>query len=168
MVEGRKWRRALAGVAVIAAAGGVVACGSDDDNGDAKATAAKTETTAPASETTATTPAPATTVEDDPITKAEKAPNGPLARGTTRLAAQRLGTPGIMTITPKGEKYGPVDYWYPKGTKVTLRVKNRPNAIFAEWAGACTGKARVCRVTMDQQWVRVLAGFNPKNVKKAK
>lgn len=87
---------------------------------------------------------------------------GPGARGTVLLMVYRYGAHGVVKVSPRGERQGAVNHWYPKGTKVTVSVKNRPNAIFAEWAGNCKGKKHVCKVTMKGTR-RVLAGFNTKD-----
>ena len=44
---------------------------------------------------------------------------------------------------------GPLAGKYPAGTEVTLTATPGPNSVFSSWAGACSGSAPSCKVTMD-------------------
>lgn len=157
-------------VVVLGTATALAACGDSSDdaaNGSAKPKAAAT-TTAPA----ATTAAPAATAAQPAATQPD--PNAPPQvgvkakawsdAGTVRLASVWLGTPGTLSVKPKGNVDTSVkdyryEHWYPKGTEVTVTAHNGKASHFAEWAGACTDKTPVCTVTMDG-FKRLIAGFS--------
>jgi Divergent InlB B-repeat domain len=46
------------------------------------------------------------------------------------------------------------------GTQLTLTAQPASNALLLRWSGACTGRARICRVTMDAA-KNVSASFRP-------
>ena len=60
---------------------------------------------------------------------------------------------------------------YTAGTIVTLTAKPCPGWAFVQWSGACTGKIKICKVTMDND-KSVHAEFKkiakPKNLRVAK
>lgn len=163
----RRVRPWIAGVAVIAGAATLVACGdsSDDAGNDAAAKKpAATTTAAAAAKPAATTSAPAGTESED--VGPGKVPADVQAysdAGTMRLAAVWIGTPGKLVVKPKGDvtnsKYLGREYWYPKGTKVTILAKDGKAGRFNQWAGSCSGTNRKCKVTMSA-FQRVIAGFD--------
>jgi hypothetical protein len=153
----RRVRPGLAAIAMIAGAATMVACGDSSD--DAPDGAAKTKAAA------TTAPKPAASTTTNPAETGTNVPADVQAwskSGTVRLAALWIGTPGKLSVEPKGnmtaEDPKSWDHWYPKGTEVTVTAENTKTARFLEWSGACAGKDRVCKVTMTD-YKRLIGGF---------
>jgi pyruvate/2-oxoglutarate dehydrogenase complex dihydrolipoamide acyltransferase (E2) component len=160
----RPW---LACAAVVLGAGTALACGDSDDKTSESAAKAPSTQQAAQQQPAATQAAPTTTQAApaaDPNTVDLR--NGPTseaefkklrAEGTVRLAAMRIGTPGKLTISPKGLTRS-YEHWYKQGTVVTLKAKDTRTANFAAWSGACEGKGRTCKLKMTTL-LRAVVGF---------
>ena len=61
------------------------------------------------------------------------------------LVLTALGDGSIAAVPAPGPLAGK----YPAGTEVTLTATPGPNSVFSSWAGACSGSAPSCKVTMD-------------------
>ncbi|HZT84946.1 MAG TPA: protease pro-enzyme activation domain-containing protein [Gaiellaceae bacterium] len=67
------------------------------------------------------------------------------------LTVHRSGTgSGKVTSNPPGIRCGPTcSHGFPQGTSVTLTAKAARGSTFVRWSGACTGRRRTCKLTVD-------------------